>query len=262
MAEGPARSADTPGRTIALVAAFCALAVGLGCGHETFDLLNVAGNTGVAGNAGSSRAGAGASSAPDTIGGGGNGNEQDGGAGRMVMNHGAGVGGSAGFAQGGSIGNPTGCLAGEPCINGGVIVCPPTVSFCERCEAPRDCEGNSDSPYCIAVVGRCAQCRSKDDCAIDEVCYPLTLRCAHHCQTSSECVDDQSHPICDAQLGACVACIKDSSCRPSNGHPSYCAFGSCVECDQSNDEAAGPAAAQCPVDKPYCVGLHCQSKPR
>ncbi len=252
MTGGPARSAGARLRSIALAAVFCALTVGPGCGRETFDLLNTAGN---AGNAGSGLVlGAGAAGEPDTFGGGGNGNEPDAGAGR------AGVFGGRAGSTGSAGGNPAGCLAGEPCASSGVV-CPPTVSFCEHCSSPKDCAGNSDSPYCSTSAGRCVQCQHANDCAPDEICYPFTLRCAHVCITAAQCVDDHSHPVCDPQFGVCVTCIKDSNCRPFNGHPTYCAVGSCVECDHSNDAAASTIEIQCPDDRPYCVGLRCQSKP-
>ena len=272
MTEGPARSVGARRkRRIALAAAFCALAVGPACDRQTFDLLDTAGNAGVAGFAGApTQPGAGAS---DTLGGGGNGNEAGAGKAGTSGAH-AGSGGSSGFGGfglAGSGGNPEGCLPGDPCgTDGGGVICPPSVSFCERCESSKECQDDSDSPYCLAAVGRCVQCRRatttasvipSEDCAVDEVCYPLTLRCAHACRTSNECADDHNHPVCDPQFGACVACTKDSSCRPFNGHPGYCAYGTCVECDRSNEEAASAAEVQCPDDKPYCVGLHCQNKP-
>lgn len=271
MTEGPTRSARTRRRGVALAAAFCVLAVGPGCERQTFDLLDVAGN------AGNPAGAAGSSGTQGAFGGGGSGNEPDGGSGRVDGHSGAGAAGEGfggglgasggvsfggGFGHGGSFGSPPGCVAGEPCIAGGLI-CPPTVPICQRCDTNKDCEANSDSPYCIPAIGRCVQCRpADDDCAIDEVCYPLTLRCAHHCQTSAQCVDDHSRPICDPQFGACVACMNDSNCRAFDGHPTYCALGSCVECDQSNEDAPTPAAAQCPADRPFCFGFHCQSRQR
>ena len=255
MTEGLARLAGARLRTIALMAVFCALTVGPGCGTETFDLLNTAGNAGS-----QALAGTGAAGDPDTFGGGGNGNEPDAGAGKAGMfgEH-AGSGGGAGLAQAGSGGNPAGCLAGEPCASSGVI-CPPNVSFCDHCSG-NDCDGNSDSPYCSAAAGRCVQCQRPNDCAPDELCYPFTLRCAHVCITAAQCADDHNHPVCDPQFGVCVACTKDTNCRAFNGHPAYCAFGSCVECKHSNDDAASAADVECPDEKPYCVGLRCQNKP-
>lgn len=248
MTEGPPRSAGVRWRPVALVAAFCALAVGPGCNRETFDLLDVAGNTQLAGSAGTLQGGAGTSGAPAMVAGGGSGNAGEGGAGRAGVSHG-GTSGGFGFGQGGFAAAGPGCLPGQPCPSGPLF-----------CDSEKDCAAYTDSPHCSTAIGWCVQCRSNEnDCGVDEVCPPVTLRCAHRCQTSVDCANDFAHGICDSQYSACVACTKNSNCPLVDGRQNYCVLDSCVECTQSNMDAVTPAAAQCPVDKPYCVRSHCQA---
>jgi hypothetical protein len=172
------------------------------------------------------------------------------------MSHG-GFGAGASFGQGGFSGGGLGCLPGQPCMNGGWF-CPPTASLCVRCESKTDCQSYSHLQFCSSAIGLCVECENDRDCGVDQVCHPITLRCAHRCQTSTDCGGDTEHPVCDQGVGACVECMKDLNCQV--GHP-YCEFYTCVECNQSNANAAPGAAAQCPIDKPYCNGLRCQSRP-
>jgi hypothetical protein len=211
------------------------LAFGPGCERETFDLLapNALGAAGL-GSGSVENAGAASSTA--------------GAAGSAASN---GKGGSPSMVSAGSAGvsidDP--CLPGEQCTDGG-LNCPATVAFCNRCTTSKDCDINA--PFCDPEAGRCAECRVHgNDCAPGEICHPLTLRCVRGCTTASDCSVDHSHPLCDP-FGACVSCATTTDCQTLYGHSvDVCFYGSCVECY---------ADQQCAPDKPYCVGLRCQTK--
>ncbi|HEX7451047.1 MAG TPA: hypothetical protein VF294_02110 [Polyangiaceae bacterium] len=69
---------------------------------------------------------------------------------------------------------------------------------------------------------------------------------------SSDCVFERAKPLCDP-FGTCVSCIVDTDCHEITGHPKdVCAFGTCVDCYDNK---------QCPSQRPYCVGLICQTTP-
>jgi hypothetical protein len=199
------------------------------------------------------------SGAPHGLAGGGSGNEPDAGAGRAGMSHG-GFGAGTGFGQGGFSGGGLGCLPGQPCMNGDWPCS--TMSLCVRCDSNADCHAYPTLQNCSPASGRCVECLDDNDCAMGKVCDLFTSRCAHRCQTSPDCADDVGYLFCSPQPGACVECAKDANCLPTGGRQTYCAlgFGSCVECTHSNADAATAAAVQCPLEKPYCFGFHCQGK--
>ncbi|HEY1534240.1 MAG TPA: hypothetical protein VGF76_09480, partial [Polyangiaceae bacterium] len=120
---------------------------------------------------------------------------------------------------------------------------------CKRCSDSSECD--ETARFCDVQDGRCAECLHPDDCQPGYTCHPLTLRCMHHCDMSSDCVFDHDKPQCD-QFHTCVSCINDADCHEITGHPSdVCAFGTCVDCYDNT---------QCPQQRPYCVGLVCQTK--
>ena len=243
MSKGRPLSAGAAVRPIALGAALCALTVAPACGRQTFDLLQNSPDAG-----GSVSPSGGAGTANDEAGAPDGGSQPDAGAGRAGSLGGHGGFGASGYG-GGSVEAP--CLPGEECTDGG-LTCPPTVMFCNRCKSNKDCSNNGDAPFCDEQDGRCAQCRvSGNDCASDQVCHPLTLRCAPFCQNNADCADDKGRPVCDP-FHACVACAADDDCKAFFGKADdVCFFGSCVECYDNT---------QCPLVRPYCVGLRCQTR--
>ncbi len=210
------------------------LATGPACERQTFDLLSTAGSpANTASQAGVSAGGAEA------------GVELDAGAGR------SGSGGEAssqpGGTGGGGVQEP--CLSGEQCTDGG-LNCPASVPFCRRCQKSQDC--TSDAPFCDEEDGRCAECRVHGaDCGENQICHPLTLRCEQACAKPEDCAAAHNRPMCDP-FGACVTCSNNDDCRNLYGHiDGACFFGACVECYVDK---------QCSVERPFCVGLRCQSK--
>jgi hypothetical protein len=229
MSKGFASSCGAGLRALGLGWLCVVLVSGPGCERQTFDLLDstTLGAVGHGGAAGEIAGTAGFSAGA------------------------AGKGGGASMMSAGSSGvnvdDP--CLPGEQCTDGG-LNCPATVPFCNRCTTSKDCDVNA--PFCDPDAGRCAECRVHgDDCAPGEICHPLTLRCVRGCTTASDCSVDHSHPLCDP-FGACVSCATTTDCQTLYGHSEdVCFYGSCVECY---------ADQQCAPDKPYCVGLRCQTK--
>ncbi len=232
MTESPGRFQCAARRLLALGAGLSTLAAGVGCERQTFDLLNAAGSPAA------SQGGMSAGGAEITV-------EPDAGAGR------GGMGDNGGTDGGGRAGVPAAepCLSGEQCTDGG-LNCPASVPFCNRCQTSQDCA--SDAPFCDKEDGRCAECRVHGaDCAAGEVCHPLTLRCEHACTKADDCAVDHNRPFCDP-FGACVSCSTNTDCRDLYGHTDgACFFGTCVECYVDK---------QCSAERPYCVGLRCQSK--
>jgi hypothetical protein len=244
MRQAPAISAGAALRAIAFGAGLCGLIAGVSCRSETWDLLLDSG-----GRSGLSTAGAGSTSALSggNAGGDSGDGDLDGSAGKSGIGGRTGASGAAGTASQAGNGSLGPCLAGEQCTDGGVI-CPPSALLCDRCQTMKDCTSN-DSPLC--VDGRCAECDVHGtDCAANEICYPITLRCATACKMDADCASDHDHPWCDS-FGACVACRSNANCGMAHGHTAnYCYLSECVDCF---------ADKQCPADE-VCVGLRCQSK--
>jgi hypothetical protein len=237
-------SAGSVVRAIALGAALCAAVVAPGCTQQSFNLLPLEGAGANAG--GAPAAGTPIAGAADSAGG----DELDAGAGKGGNRSGFGgfrAFGGASPAQGSGSGGEEPCLSGDQCIDGG-LNCPPTVGSCKRCTMDSECDGNG---YCDVQDGRCAECHVHgDDCPAGFTCHPLTLRCERACKSAADCID-HDRPQCDP-FDTCVSCIQDVDCKALTGHPSdVCTFGTCAECYDDK---------QCPMERPYCVGLQCQTK--
>ena len=256
MRKARAFSAGSVVRAVALGAALCAAAVAPGCTGESFNLLQVA----AAGTGGAATAVAGAASAgaAPSAGGASGSNDLDAGAGRAGSPHGFGGFGGGFHGLGGATatqpssggnGQEEPCLAGDQCIDGG-LNCPPTVQVCKRCTKDWQCT-DSDARFCDTQDGRCAECLHTEDCPTGDICHPLTLRCMHYCNVGADCVFDHDKPQCD-MFHACVSCNDASDCHEITGHPNdVCVFGTCADCYDDQE---------CPTQRPYCVGLVCQTK--
>ena len=162
-------------RSVAFVAAFCALAVAAGCGRVSFDLVPEQ-------TLDSAAAGHGAGTLEVSLGG------------NSLASAGKAGGGSAGNGLGGSGGsggsggrlNTAGYgrvqhlpLPGRRWLRG--RVCPPYSSspFCTGCYDNDDCASNDDAKVCNTDTKRCVQCwRDPDNCGIGQACNPFTQRCA------------------------------------------------------------------------------------
>jgi hypothetical protein len=252
MRKARAFSAGSVIRAVALGAALCAAAVAPGCTRESFNLLQV--DAAGASAAGATNAASGAANAGDAAGSASGAKDLDAGASRGGNRNGFGGfhgGAGASTTQLGGGGNQEPCLPGDQCTDGG-LNCPPSVQYCKRCTSNNDCDG--EARFCDVQDGRCAECRVHgDDCPPGDICHPLTLRCMHSCNASADCVFDHTppQPQCDP-FGACVSCIDAADCRQITGHPNdVCAFGDCADCYEDK---------QCPPQRPYCVGLICQTK--
>jgi hypothetical protein len=247
MRKARAFSAGSVVRGTALGAALCASVVGPGCTRQSFNLLPLEAAGASAGGAAAFVPSAGAT-------------DISGAAGRDELDAGAGKGGGirSGFGgfhafggasatQGGGGASQEPCLSGDQCTDGG-LNCPPTVGSCKRCTMDSECDGND---YCDVQDGRCAECHAHgDDCAAGDICHPLTLRCERACKSAADCID-HDRPLCDP-FGACVSCNEAADCKALTGRPNdVCVFGACAECYEDK---------QCPMERPYCVGLQCQTK--
>jgi hypothetical protein len=123
------------------------------------------------------------------------------------------------------------------------------MGVCTRCTTGADCEG-LQAHLCDVPDGRCVECLQDNDCQPGDLCHPLTLRCMHFCKTSADCVNEKYQPQCDP-FHACVACNDSNDCRQLTGHDEVCTLGSCSECFDDR---------QCPMERPFCVGLKCQTR--
>ena len=226
-------------RTVALVAAFCALGVGGGCGRQTFNLLPdelqaAAGNTAFGGTD-AGRAGSG-----------GTGGTSAGGAGR---------GGAGGF--GGRFGPPPGGGAGNfPCLGEGGCpdeqpFCPPysPSPFCISCFSDHDCDGEAN--VCDQDLKRCVQCRRDNDCGIGQACNPLTQRCAKSCNDKDDCAVDSQHLLCSPDLHVCVSCNRNQDCDSYGPLRPYCFVYACVQCFEDR---------HCGVVGQACVAGRCMKR--
>src|SRR6187551_2596816 len=163
-------------RTVALVAAFCALGIAGGCGQERFNLLP---------DSASASAGAGAANAGGGQLGANSGTSGSAGLGSNGGNAGnAGNGGKAGGGgYAGRFGIPPGGSTGAyPCFGeGGCPDEPPPCSepslFCIPCDDNRDC-ALLDGKICDTDTKRCVQCNDENRCPVGEACNSKTHRCA------------------------------------------------------------------------------------
>lgn len=230
-------------RRFALLAAFCALGIGSGCGRETFDLLpasgdplSASGSGSLAGDGGALATGsANASGGPSIAGA----NPGDGG------NAAAGAGASSG-SRGGRQGQGHGgtSASGGGAGTAGVShssICTQSEPFCTPCHNDGDCGG--DAPTCDSALG-CIQCSSKVPCPADETCN-LIHRCAKTCKSRSDCADDALHQVCETDLEACVSCKINDHCSMYNPHgPAICYHNACVECFDNS---------QCVCNNGHCM---------
>jgi hypothetical protein len=228
-------------RSVALLAAFCALAVAAGCGRVPFDLVPEQ-------TLDSAAAGHGAGTLELSSGG------------NSLASAGKAGGGSAGKAGAGGSGgsggrgnnSATGGSSTFPCLGEGGCAeeaCPPYSSspFCNGCYDNDDCASNDDAKVCNTDIKRCVQCwRDPDDCGIGQACNLYTQRCATSCDQKDDCAADRMHQYCNLELHVCVACNREGDCR-SYGPNLHCAFSTCAECfDES----------QCSINE-ACIGGRC-----
>jgi hypothetical protein len=237
MRRKPASSA----RSVALVAAFCALAVAAGCGRVPFDLVPEQ-------TLDSAAAGHGAGTLDVSLGG------------NSLASAGKAGGGSAGKAgsggsggSGGRVNNPaTGGSSTFPCLGEGGCAdeaCPPYSSspFCNGCFTDDDCASNDDAKVCNTETKRCVQCgRESNNCGAGKACNLFTQRCATWCERKDDCGADTWHRFCDLEHHVCVACNQEVDCK-YYGDNLHCAFSTCAECfDES----------QCSFNQ-ECILGHC-----
>ncbi len=129
--------------------------------------------------------------------------------------------------------------------DGGSSPCSPS------CTAP--------TPHCNAPTGQCVECRTNNDCPIENpvcidantcigcrndtdcadrpdtpTCNPTSGSCTT-CQTDTDCTDP-SAARCDTDMGRCVPCTENTQCAGIEGAP-VCNDGACVECTESDDSA-------------------------
>ncbi len=217
------RASSSLGRAVALMAAFCALGVGAGCGRETFDLLpNDAPATAGSGLS----AGAANSSGGSGGGGGASGNAGGRGSGKAGA---LGFGGRVGGFPGGGLGNFP-CLGEGGCPDEEPSFCSQSSPFCFPCFGKNDCALLGDAKVCDPDLKRCVQCRRDADCGVGEGCNPNTWRCAKSCASKDGCVLDSLHLFCSSELGVCVSCNKQEDCGSYGPFNARCYLNACVEC--------------------------------
>jgi len=232
------RSNASSARTVAFVAAFCALAVAAGCGRESFNLVPEPTLDSAAAGHGAGtleQGGRGGAAAAGKAGGGGGGKAGGGGFGGRSNNSG---GGSSNFP----------CLGEAGCADD---VCPPysTSPFCNGCVYDGDCASNEEAKVCNPDTKRCVECRRTPDCRNNKVCNMATQRCATSCDRNDDCNGDSKQSFCNLEHHVCVACNWEGDCL-SYGPNLHCYFSVCVECVEGVEER------QCSADK-ACFGGRC-----
>jgi hypothetical protein len=218
----PARQRYNPQVARPLRAVLALLALGVGCGTQTIDLLSPPGGPGQSGSSGAPTGGTRAGS-PNSSGAGGSGATGGGSAAR----------GGTGFVTGGTGNVASGGASGEGGDNQGGA-------------SSVDCVMDDDCPasrqHCVAITGtqrfHCVECIAHANCELGERCNFLTNQCAPACTTFEQC--PLTLPFCER--GVCIQCQTDSHC---GAH--VCVFGHCEECRSTLD---------CPPSAPVCGEIY------